>query len=272
MQIHLAYSPCPNDTALFSTIASGDLSLPGVILKTHLHDIETLNQYAQEGHYDITKLSLFGYLKSRKHYQLLDVGAALGFGCGPLLISAHEQCPDLSTCRILFPGKLTTAYLLFRILNPESPLQNHHFAPYNEITQRIAAKEFDCGIIIHETRFTYKHQGLTKLMDLGEEWEKLTALPVPLGCCAIRRHLAPSLKEPFTQLVRQGFDQRDRESDKVLDYIQQHATELEPSVINEHIHLYLNDYSRNLGEIGAQAIQALTQRAESVGLLDETTG
>jgi len=272
MQISLAYSPCPNDTALFGAITSGALSLPGVTLKTHLHDIETLNQYAQEGVYDITKLSLFGYLKSRTHYQLLDAGAALGFGCGPLLVSAHGQRPDLTTCQILFPGRLTTAYLLFRILNPESPAQNHHFAPYNEIAQQITAKAFDCGVIIHETRFTYKYQGLKRLMDLGEEWEKLTQLPIPLGCCVIRHSLAPSLKAPFTRLVRQGFDQREREHGNIPDYVRQHATELEPSVINKHIQLYLNDHSRSLGEIGEQAIQALTQRAESAGLLDETTG
>ncbi len=272
MQISLAYSPCPNDTALFGAIASGALSLPRVTLKTYLHDIEILNQHAQDGDYDITKLSVFGYLKSRKHYQLLDVGAALGFGCGPLLVSAHGQRPDLATCRILFPGRLTTAYLLFRILNPESPIQNHHFAPYNEIAQQLTTKKFDCGIIIHETRFTYRQQGLKRLMDLGEEWERLTQLPIPLGCCVIRHDLAPSLKAPFTRLVRQGFDQRARETDKVPDYVQQHATELEPSVINEHIRLYLNDYSRDLGQTGKQAIQALTQRAESAGLLDECTG
>ncbi len=269
MLINLAYSPCPNDTALFGSIACGDLSMPGVTLKTHLHDIEALNQYAQTGHYDITKLSVFGYLKSQQHYQLLNVGAALGFGCGPLLVSALDQHPDLSKCSILFPGRLTTAYLLFRILNPDSPVRNHHFAPYNEVAQRVAAKEFDCGVIIHETRFTYQNYGLKKLMDLGQAWENLTQLPIPLGCCVIKHDLAPSLKEPFTQLVRKGFDQRGKESEKVPDYIQQHATELEPSVINKHIHLYLNDYTRDLGQIGHQAIQALTQRAESAGLLDE---
>jgi len=267
MQVSLAYSPCPNDTALFGPIACGDLSLPGITLKTHLHDIETLNQFAQQGHYDITKLSLFGYLKSQDHYQLLDVGAALGFGCGPLLVSAHKQDQELSKCHILFPGKLTTAYLLFRILNPESPVHNHHFAPYNKIAQRVAAKEFDCGVIIHETRFTYKRQGLKQLIDLGQAWGTLTKLPVPLGCCVIKRNLAPLIEEQFTQLVRQGFDQRQEGTEKLLDYVHQHATELEPSVINAHINLYLNDYTRDLGQIGQQAIQALTQRAESTGLL-----
>ena len=269
MRINLAYSPCPNDTALFGAIACGDLLLPEVTIKTHLHDIEALNQYAQTGHYDITKLSVFGYLKSQQHYQLLDVGAALGFGCGPLLVSALDQHPDLSTCTILFPGRLTTAYLLFRILHPESPIHNHHFAPYNEIAQRVATKEFDSGVIIHETRFTYQNQGLKKLMDLGQAWETLTELPIPLGCCAIKHELAPCLKEPFTQLVRQGFDQREKDTDKVPDYIHQHATELEPTVINRHIALYLNDYTRDLGQIGQQAIQALSQRAESAGLLNE---
>ncbi len=271
MLINLAYSPCPNDTALFGSIACGDLSLPGMTLKTHLHDIETLNQYAQTGYYDITKLSVFSYLKSQSHYQLLDVGAALGFGCGPLLVSALNPHHDLSKCSILFPGKLTTAYLLFRILNPESPPHNHHFVPYNEIAPRVAAKEFDCGVIIHETRFTYQNHGLKKRMDLGQAWEELTALPIPLGCCVIKHNLASNLKEPFTQLVRQGFDQREKNTDKVPDYIYQHATELEPAIINKHIHLYLNDYTRNLGEIGRQAIQMLYQKAKSAGLLNETT-
>lgn len=271
MLVNLAYSPCPNDTALFGPIACGDLSLPGVILKTHLHDIETLNQYAQVGRYGITKLSVFGYLKSQKHYQLLDVGAALGFGCGPLLVSAFKQHPNLSKCQILFPGKLTTAYLLFRILNPVSPAHNHHFAPYNEIAKRVAAKEFDCGIIIHETRFTYEQYGLRQLMDLGLAWENMTELPVPLGCCVIKHDLAPSLEERFTRLVRQGFDQMEKHADKAPDYIHRHATELDPAVIKEHIRLYLNGYSRDLGQLGRRAIQALTQKAEATGLLGDAT-
>ncbi len=272
MLVSLAYSPCPNDTALFGSIASGDLSLPGVVLETYLHDIETLNQHAQKGRYDITKLSVFGYLKSQEHYQLLDVGAALGFGCGPLLIAALGQPLDLSKCRILFPGKRTTAYLLFCILNPDSPANNHHFAPYNEIAKRVAAKEFDCGVIIHETRFTYKQHGLDQLMDLGQAWEKLTGLPVPLGCCVIKHSMAALLKEPFTQLVRQGFDQREQGSDQLSDYTCQHATELEPSTIKKHINLYLNDNTRDLGEAGRKAIQVLAQKAKAVGLLNEVAG
>lgn len=268
MRIDLAYSPCPNDTALFGPLACGGLAWPGVELKPHLHDIETLNRHAQAGRYDITKVSVAGYLQNRERYRLLDVGAALGFGCGPLLVSALPRRPDLSKCRILFPGRLTTAYLLFRLLAPESPAANHGFAPYNEIAPAVAAGTFDCGVIIHETRFTYERQGLRQLMDLGQTWEALTGLPVPLGCCVIRRDLEPSLGEAFTRLVRLGLDQGEAHARQVAGYVRRHATELEPAVIDRHIRLYLNDHTRDLGETGHQAIEALARRAGSAGLLN----
>ncbi len=116
--LHLAYSPCPNDTALFGPITCGQLTLSDILVETHLHDIENLNRHAMQGRYDITKLSVYGYLKARQHYRLLDVGAAFGFGCGPLLVTGQDKTPDLSSCRILFPGEHTT----YTSSSPVSPL------------------------------------------------------------------------------------------------------------------------------------------------------
>lgn len=263
--LSLAYSPCPNDTYLFSAIAAGELGLPGVNLDIHLEDIETLNRAALQQQYDVMKVSFSTYLQIRDHYQLLDTGAALGFGCGPLLLSARQRhLHGLRDCSVVFPGETTTAYLLFRLLGIETGA--HHFAPYDEIMPRLQAGEFDCGVIIHESRFTYQDVGLHCLVDLGSWWETQTSLPIPLGCFVMRKHISTEFKKAFEALMRTSI--RRAQSRNLLEdaYIREHAQEMDTEVLQQHIDLYVNEYTLSLGEAGRQAVAVLERRAQQVGI------
>ncbi len=268
-QITLAYSPCPNDTHLFGAIACGRLQLKDHPLEIHLHDIQELNNRALQGEYDISKVSFSCYLRIQREYRLLNVGAALGFGNGPLLLSADPVLgwADLAQQQILFPGEMTTAYLLFRLLVPESPTANHHFAPYHEIMPRVAAGEFGVGAVIHESRFTYQQQGLHRIADLGERWECETGLPLPLGCCVMRHELYERIGPEFEALLLQSMEISARGDAQIQDYTRQHAVELEADVLQSHIQLYVNRYSRDLGTDGRQAVETLRQRAADMGIL-----
>ncbi len=262
--LSLGYSPCPNDTFLFSGIASGALTMPGVDFDIQLADIDTLNQAAENRHYDIVKVSFATYLKIRADYELLDTGAALGFGCGPLLLSARPQALDeVEHCRIAFPGESTTAYLLFRLLGIASA--EHHFIPYDQIIPRMQAGEFDCGVIIHESRFTYAAAGLHCLLDLGAWWEEQTGLPIPLGCFVMRKSLCQDYQLPFEALMRASMRQSRTGNVQADAYIRAHAQEMAPEVLQKHIDLYVNDFSYRLGDLGRQAVAALASKAERLG-------
>ncbi len=269
-RLTLAYSPCPNDTYIFGAIACDRLQLPDVSFDIRLHDIQQLNSHALRGDYDISKVSFFCYLQIQEEYRLLDAGAALGFGSGPLLVSADTGLgwQDLAQQQIVFPGEMTTAYLLFRLLVPESPATNHHFAPYDKIPALVAAGEFPAGVIIHESRFTYEQRGLHCIADLGQRWEDETGLPLPLGCCVMRHELYETLGPEFEALLRKGM-QISSHGDPLIDsYIRENAAEQEREVITRHIELYVNAYSRELGENGRRAVKTLGERATALGLLN----
>jgi 5,8-dihydroxy-2-naphthoate synthase len=262
----LAYSPCPNDTIVYGPLALGEKAIPGVDFSFHLHDVETLNRYALEGRYDITKVSCQTYLKIRDRYQLLDVGAAIGYGCGPLVI-AKEPMPlkALHQSSVVFPGELTTAYALFKMLEPNPAKQI--FTPYDTILPMVSAGETDCGVIIHESRFTYQSLGLHCLIDLGAWWENETGLPLPMGCAVIKKELYDDYAAKFESLVREQLDRKAAPSTTLRNYIQHHAQDIEAKVIDSHIELYVNDFTASLGDTGRKAINALEQRSYQSGTL-----
>ncbi len=262
----LAYSPCPNDSYVLSAVASGEEGISGVEFDIKLHDIDELNKAALEGRYDIIKVSCYTYLQIKDNYNLLDTGAAIGFGNGPLLLASKAMSLDeLKGCSIVFPGKQTTAYLLFQLMGVETG--KHSFAPYHEIIPRVQAGEFDCGVIIHESRFTYDESGLHFIRDLGEWWENETGLPVPLGCFVIRKTIDDEFVKAFELLMRRSF--LGRSIDDVSDdqYIIDNSQEMKPEVLKKHINLYVNEFTNSLGMVGHQAINALSKQATHQGLI-----
>lgn len=264
--LSLAYSPCPNDSYVLSAIASGQVSMPGVGFDIKLHDIDELNKAAFEGRYDIIKVSCHTYLQITENYKLLDTGAAVGYGNGPLVLSSKARSlNDLKDCSVVFPGEQTTAYLLFKLMGVETG--EHYFIPYNEIISRVKSGEFDCGVVIHESRFTYKESNLYFICDLGVWWEKETGLPLPLGCFVIRKSIYAKFAKKFESLMRRSFTDRSVNDVNTDHYIINNSQEMDPDVLKKHIKLYVNEFTKSLGVPGHKAIDALSSLASKQGLI-----
>jgi 1,4-dihydroxy-6-naphthoate synthase len=270
----LAYSSCPNDTFIFKAIAHKLIDLRGHTFNIVLEDVETLNKAAQIGSYDITKLSFAAFGNLINQYALLKSGSALGLGCGPLIVSLPGQpLSERKKIKAAVPGMGTTAYLLFRFfMQDKFPEIQIEFFPmtFNRIMPAVLEKQVDCGVIIHEGRFVYPSLGLEMLADLGLWWENKTGLPLPLGCIAIKRSIDPAIAGEVQELIKQSIVHAFQNPDIASDYIKSHAVEMEESVIQQHISLYVNDYSIDIGDGGERAIKTFFEMARSAGYLQQS--
>lgn len=260
-----ACSPCPNDTFAFYALAHEKISTE---LKFHveLADVESLNQAAKEKRYPVTKLSFAGLGHLLSDYGLLRTGAALGRGCGPLVVARPgARLFDLAHSPIAVPGLWTTACMLLGLYLKKPPQASP--MPFDRIMPALAKGEFDFGVIIHEGRFTYHQYDLIRLVDLGEWWERQTGLPIPLGGIAVRRDLgretAKQVEAAISQSVAYAFDH----PTETREYVRAHAQELADSVIHQHIQLYVNAFTRDLGAEGAKAVEMLFLMGHQAGLL-----
>jgi 1,4-dihydroxy-6-naphthoate synthase len=264
--LSMAYSPCPNDTFMFCDVAAGKLAGSGHDVSIHLHDVETLNRLALTGTYDLTKVSFHTYLLIRDQYQLLDAGAALGFGCGPLVVARQAMpVPPPSDTTIALPGELTTAHLLLRMWAPN--LSRKVFVPYDRVMEHVLSGQTDAGVIIHESRFVYRKAGLVCLADLGEWWETTTGHPIPLGCIVARKSLGTQVITRIEDLLRQAILRSRANPDRTRDYVGRHAREISPDVQRQHIDMFVNDFSVSLGEKGRAAVAELERRARLAGVI-----
>jgi 5,8-dihydroxy-2-naphthoate synthase len=263
----LAYSPCPNDTFIFTPWVEGHIeNAPAVVER--LEDIETLNRAALAGEPDVVKVSFHAYGHLRERYCLLRSGGALGRGCGPLVVARHAFPPEaLSQKTIAIPGALTTAALLVRLFAPELREQNVTVRPFHEIMSAVRDGEVNAGVIIHESRFTYPRYGLTEVVDLGEWWERETAQAIPLGGIAMRRDLGPELIQRTQRALAASVDYARAHPDEVWPTVRRHAQEMEDDVMQQHIDLYVNEFTRDYGAEGQAAIQYLLQTAERLGVV-----
>ncbi|MBW2655414.1 MAG: 1,4-dihydroxy-6-naphthoate synthase, partial [Deltaproteobacteria bacterium] len=247
----LAYSSCPNDTFIFKAIARQLIDLHGYAFDIVLEDVETLNQNAAKGAYDITKLSFAALGNLSDQYALLRTGSALGMGCGPLIISlAGRSMDDKNKPIIAVPGLGTTAYHLFRFyMDDLFPGMEANIIPmsFEKIMPAVIEKKADFGVIIHEGRFVYQTMGLVLKADLGQWWEDKTSLPIPLGCIAVKRDIGPAVACDIQKLIRQSIDHAFSNPDMAYDYIRDYAQELNKNIIQQHIELYVNDFSKNIG-------------------------
>ncbi len=265
----IGYSPCPNDTYIFYALVHGKVSVPGTTFRERLEDVETLNQLALDGTLDITKVSYhaLGYLRDR--YALLRSGSALGRGCGPLVVvRPGTKIEDIRSGTIAVPGKLTTALLLLRLFDPA--LRNLEFMPFDRIMQSVANGSATAGLIIHESRFTYPLYKLEKLLDLGEWWESHSGMPIPLGGILGKRSLGREMLLSVERAIADSLRYARAHEAEVLDYCRQHSQELEDSVMMNHIGLYVNDFSLDIGEEGTRAVRRLLFEAEEKGVFART--
>jgi 1,4-dihydroxy-6-naphthoate synthase len=261
--LDLAFSPCPNDTFIFNELVNGRLPEESHISQVNLADVEALNKDALEGKYAITKLSFGAIPYVSHHYQILDSGSAMGFGCGPLLVSRNDyDFNPAKMSRIAIPGEMTTAYLLFRFFFPNT----YEIIPmrFDLIEQSVMNREVDAGLIIHESRFTFEALGLKKVVDLGQLWETKTGLPIPLGCIAIRRSLDEELKMKVNEQIRESVKAAFAHPEKTMDYVRAHAQSMDEQVMLQHIGLYVNEYSISLKSSGRNAILQLFEKTKEI--------
>lgn len=270
MKLTLGFSPCPNDTFIFDALIHHKIDTEGLEFEVFYDDVETLNQKAMKGELDITKLSFHAFAYVANQYALLDAGSALGFGVGPLLISKNHfeetqlQTPN-SELRIGIPGKYTTANFLLGIAYPH--LQNKQELVFSEIESALLDEQIDLGLIIHENRFTYQDKGLTKIVDLGDYWEKLTGCAIPLGGIVINRNLDREVQLKVNRLIRQSVEFAFAHPKSGIDFIRQHAQAMDEAVMYKHIELYVNKYSINLGEEGRKAVDTLFKLAQERNII-----
>lgn len=254
MMLKLYISPCPNDTFMFHALVHGLVDCEGLGFEVEYHDIEQLNSRAMAVEADVSKISCAVLPALKKHYALLDSGAALGRGNGPLLVKRKGFSSELR--RVAVPGEYTTANALvsglFPLIEERTPLL------FSEIAEAVERGDYDGGVLIHEGRFVYGRRNLELVADLGVEWERLTDLPLPLGGIVVRRELGAELKERMERVLRRSIEYAFKNPMASRDYVKAHARELEDDVIDKHIALFVNDFSLSLGEQGRKAISYLT--------------
>ena len=263
--LDIAFSPCPNDTFIFHAMVTGCTDTGRFRFIPYLDDIEGLNGKAFNKIFPVSKLSFYAYLKLKNHYEILDSGSALGYGCGPLLVAKTDRVPG-PEAKIAVPGKFTTAHLLLKLWHSE--FTNVEITRFDHILEGVRSEMYDAGLIIHEGRFVYPRYGLKKVVDLGEWWEKKTGLPIPLGCIAIRKdHPFILYKREIESILKNSvsYALNNRADSRI--YIKAHAQELEDKVIDGHIDLYVNSFTLSLGETGKKAILKLEELAQEKGLL-----
>jgi 1,4-dihydroxy-6-naphthoate synthase len=265
VRLTIGYSPCPNDCFIFDALVHKKIDTEGIDFEVRLEDVETLNRMGARSELDITKLSFHAFAHVSDRYILLRSGGALGFNCGPLLISREEiHDPATQIRTVAIPGKMTTANFLLSIALPS--ITNKEEYLFSDIEDAVLNGEADAGLIIHENRFTYTDKGLKKVMDLGEFWEGLIHAPIPLGGIAIRRPLESALREKVNRLIRESVAFAFANPAGTMPYVRAHAQAMREEVMKKHIALYVNDYSLDLGDTGIEAIRLMMRKGEEVGL------
>ncbi|MFO7869300.1 MAG: 1,4-dihydroxy-6-naphthoate synthase [Bacteroidales bacterium] len=265
-KITIGFSSCPNDTFIFDALLHNKIDTQGLQFIPHIADVEELNHMAIEGTLACTKMSFFAFLHSFAQYHILDSGSALGYKNGPLFICSQHNTKNINThSRIALPGKHTTAHLLFSIAYPE--YTNKMFMQFSDIEHAIQSGEADAGVIIHENRFTYAQRGFEAICDLGNYWEQHTHSPIPLGCIATHKHIPLSIAQKINSLIQESILYARAHPAEAMPFIQKHAQNLSPEIIEKHIALFVNDFSIHLQNKGKQAIYTLITKAVDTGII-----
>ena len=265
-RLTLGFSPCPNDTFIFHSLVHGQSCGDSLYFdEAVLADVETLNEWALAGRLDVTKLSFHALGHVLDRYVLLRSGSALGRGCGPLLVAGKNFSPsELPRLTIAIPGRYTTAAMLLQMHSPVALTTK--VMRFDEIMPAIVAGEVDAGVIIHESRFTFHEHGLLLLRDLGSWWEQATGFPIPLGGIAAKRSLGKKKIQAIDRCIRASVSSAFASPEAGMSYIRQHAQELDDKVIKDHIGLYVNPFSLDLGAEGVGAVREFLERGRQLGV------
>lgn len=264
-EITVAHSPDSDDAFMFYGLATHKVRTPGLRFTHTLCDIETLNQKAREGVYDVTAISFHAYPYIQDKYALMTCGGSVGEGYGPMIVSPRPFSTDeIKSKLIAVPGKLTTAYLALNLFAPGIETE---IVPFDQIIPQVLEGKYEAGLIIHEGQLTYEKSGLHRIVDLGKWWHKITGLPLPLGGNAIRRalgsHLIPTVTSALRESIQYGLDHRD----EALAYAMQFARDLDTSSADKFVGMYVNERTLDYGPDGREAVHRLLDMGHKAGII-----
>jgi 1,4-dihydroxy-6-naphthoate synthase len=264
-EISVAHSPDSDDAFMFYALATHKIRTPGLRFTHTLCDIQTLNQKAQAGVYDVSAISFHAYPYVQDKYALMPCGGSVGEGYGPMVVASHPFSEsDVKMKRIAVPGTLTTAYLALRLFAPGVETE---VVPFDRIIPQVLEGKYDAGLIIHEGQLTYDKSGLYRIVDLGKWWQKTTGLPLPLGGNAIRRSLGPQLITQVTQALRESIQYALDHREQALTYAIQFARDLDMQSADTFVGMYVNERTLDYGPDGREAVRRLLDMGHKAGII-----
>ena len=265
-EIKIAHSPDSDDAFMFYGLATNKVRVPGYKFTHVLTDIETLNHRAMtDQYYDITAISFHAYPYIQENYAIMACGGSVGEGYGPMIVAPRKYTQDeVKKLRIAVPGTLTTAYLSLKLFAPDVETVT---VPFDAIIPAVVAGEYDAGLIIHEGQLTYQQNGLHKIIDMGQWWREQTGLPLPLGGNAIRRSLGSDVMRISTQALRDSIQHALDSRPAALEYAMQFARDLDPTLANRFVGMYVNERTLNYGDDGREAIRKLLDMGYDRGII-----
>ncbi len=264
-EIAVAHSPDSDDAFMFYGLATHKVRTPGLRFTHTLCDIETLNQKAREGVYDVTAISFHAYPYIQDKYALMACGGSVGEGYGPMIVSPRPFTPDeIKGRKIAVPGTLTTAYLALQLFSPGIETE---VVPFDQIIPQVLEGKYEAGLIIHEGQLTYDKSGLHRVVDLGKWWQKVTGLPLPLGGNAIRRTLGPELMSTVTTALRESIQYGLEHREEALSYAMQFARDLDTASADKFVGMYVNERTLDYGPDGREAVRRLLDMGHKAGII-----
>jgi 1,4-dihydroxy-6-naphthoate synthase len=263
--IRIGHSPDPDDAFMFYALTAGKVSIPGVHIEHVLEDIETLNRRAREAELEVTAVSFATYLLIAERYRMMDAGASMGKGYGPILV-AREPIPptELEQRVTAIAGKHTTSALLLRLYVGDPPLIE---VAFDKIPTVVLEGQAEVGLLIHEGQITYERMGLRKVLDLGEAWQRDTGLPLPLGCNVMRRDLGDELHRAISHALRESIAWAHAHVDEALEYAMRYGRGIDKETCRRFVLMYVNDFTVTLGRDGRAAVERLFAMAQQRGLI-----
>ena len=265
--VKIGHSPDADDAFMFYALTAGKVKIPGIAIEHVLEDIESLNRRARTGDLDVTAVSFATYLVIADQYRMMDAGASMGIGYGPILV-ARTPIPvtELENRVVASPGKHTTSALLLRLYVGDPPLIE---VAFDKIPQAVLDGQADLGLLIHEGQITHQQMGLTKVLDLGESWQRDTGLPLPLGVNVMRRELGEDVHRAISQGLRDSIAWAHANVDEALDYAMRYGRGIDKETCRRFVLMYVNNYTLSLGPDGRAAVERLFTMARDRGLIGE---
>ncbi|MBV9215542.1 MAG: ABC transporter substrate-binding protein [Acidobacteria bacterium] len=263
--ITVAHSPDSDDAFMFYGLATGKLATDGLKFEHTLKDIQTLNEDAKKGVYDVTAISFHAYAYVADKYALLPHGASIGDKYGPIVVSKEPRdARDIGEMKIAVPGELTSAYLALRIYNKDF---QHVVIPFDEIMDAVSRGEADAGLLIHEGQLFYGSKGFHKVLDLGEWWHEKTGLPLPMGGNVIRRDLGKELMHEVSKHLHRSIQYSMDNREDALAYAMQFARDMQPELADRFVAMWVNDLTLDYGERGREAVKRLLAEGTKAGII-----